>query len=85
MLAFANFSSELRPKADGGLSPETIDYAIVPFSRDAHLRRDLGRRLSAIGRLIESAFGAPQDIEGAVVGNEIWLVQARPQQGLLNT
>ena len=85
MLAFANFSSGLRPRADGGLARETIDYSTVPFSRDAELRRKLGRRLSAVGRLIEAAFGAPQDIEGAVVGNDIWLVQARPQQGLLDT
>jgi phosphoenolpyruvate synthase/pyruvate phosphate dikinase len=60
-----------------------IDYSTVPFSRDAQLRRNLGRRLGAVGRLIEAAFGAPQDIEGAVVGSAIWLVQARPQQGLL--
>jgi len=84
-LAFANFSSGLRPKAGGGLSRERIDYSTVPFSRDAELRRKLGRRLGAVGRLIEAAFGTPQDIEGAVVGSDLWLVQARPQQGLLVT
>jgi phosphoglucan,water dikinase len=81
-IAFANFSGALRPQADGGLSRTTIDYSTVQFSRDAELRRALGRRLSVMGRLIETEFGAPQDIEGAVVGDEIWLVQARPQQGL---
>jgi phosphoglucan, water dikinase len=81
-LALASFSRALRPQAGGGLVRETVDYSRLELSRDSQTRLTLGRRLTAIGRFVEEAFQMPQDIEGAVVGNEIHLVQARPQQGL---
>lgn len=80
-LAFASFSHALRPAAEG-VARETIDYTRVPLSRDGEARRNLGRRLCAIGCFVEAAFQRPQDIEGVVVGEEIYLVQARPQQGV---
>lgn len=81
-LAFANFSQAAHPKTGGGINRETIDYSTVELSRDATAREKLGRRLAQIGAFIEQALGKPQDIEGAVVNGEIFLVQARPQQGL---
>ena len=45
-------------------------------------RKRLGNRLSSIAQVVEKALQKPQDIEGVVVGEEIYLVQARPQQGL---
>jgi phosphoglucan,water dikinase len=82
MLSFANFSQALRPGADGGVSRQTVDYSRIPLSRDPEARKELGGRLARIGRQVEEALGGPQDIEGAVVEREIYLVQARPQQGL---
>jgi phosphoglucan,water dikinase len=81
-LAFANFSQALRPAAAGGLLRETVDYSRIPVSCDAEARKELGGRLARIGRQVEEALEGPQDIEGAVVGDEIYLVQARAQQGL---
>jgi len=81
-LAFANFSQAARANDGGGLRRETIDYSKVELSRDAGALDKLGRRLSAVGAFVERALGGPQDIEGAVVGDRIVLMQARPQQGL---
>jgi hypothetical protein len=30
------------------------------------------------GKLLEDAFGCPQDVEGAFVGQELFVVQTRP-------
>jgi phosphoglucan,water dikinase len=81
-LAFANFSQALRPAAAGGILRCTLDYSLIPLSCDAEARKELGARLARIGRQVEEALQGPQDIEGAVVGKEIYLVQARPQQGV---
>jgi phosphoglucan,water dikinase len=82
MLAFANFSQALRPAPAGGISRQTLDYSRIPLSCDPEARKDLAGRLARIGRRVEEAFDGPQDIEGAVAGKEIYLVQARAQQGL---
>jgi hypothetical protein len=42
----------------------------------------LGRRLAEIAAFLEGGLGGPQDVEGACLGEEIHLVQTRPQQGL---
>jgi phosphoglucan, water dikinase len=81
-LAFANFSQTSQPNPAGGLRHETVDYSRVDLSRDASARQKLGQRLAAIGRFVEQALQRPQDIEGVVAGDRIWLVQARPQPGL---
>jgi pyruvate, water dikinase len=36
------------------------------------------RRLGRIGRRIEAMFGVPQDIEWAVAGRKVWILQTRP-------
>jgi phosphoglucan,water dikinase len=82
MLAFADFSAALWPDVAGGIVPKRVDYAMVALSIDGKLRKRLGRRLAAVGRFVEQSFGRAQDIEGAIVGDEIWLVQSRPQQGI---
>lgn len=81
-LAFASFSDALRPNPAGGLVRKTVDYSRVPLTRDRKVRENLGQRLAAIAQLVETAFHGPQDIEGVVKGDDIYLVQARPQQGL---
>ena len=79
---FCNFSRVSRPGPGGGVRWETVDYSDAPLSRDAAARESLGRRLAAIGSLVEHAFGKSQDVEGAVLNNQIYLVQSRAQQGL---
>jgi phosphoglucan, water dikinase len=81
-LAFANFSYALRPASKDGVTRELLDYSRVSLSRDAESRKDMGRRLAKIGSVVENEFGKAQDIEGAIVGDKIYLVQSRPQQGL---
>jgi phosphoglucan,water dikinase len=81
-LALANFSHALRTDPAGGLRRETVDYSQIELSRDSGARKALGKRLATVTRFVEEAFQKPQDIEGGVVGNEIYLVQSRPQQGL---
>ena len=81
-LAFASFSQAIQPAPGGGLTRKTVDYSGVKLSCDDEARRQLGQRLAAVARCVEDAFGKPQDIEGAMVGDDIILVQARPQVGL---
>jgi phosphoglucan,water dikinase len=81
-LAFANFSRAARPNSGGGLKHETVDYSQIDLSLKSQARQKLGRRLATIGALIERELQAPQDIEGALAGDRLFLVQARPQTGL---
>jgi phosphoglucan,water dikinase len=81
-LAFANFSYALRAASKDGLTRELLDYSRVSLSRETELRTDMGRRLAKVGSVVEIKFGKAQDIEGAIVGNRIYLVQSRSQQGL---
>ncbi|XP_023526016.1 phosphoglucan, water dikinase, chloroplastic-like isoform X2 [Cucurbita pepo subsp. pepo] len=78
-LAFANFSDELRVLADGQMARFTVDYSKKPLSIDPKFRKQLGRRLCSVGYFLECKFACPQDVEGCVVGDDIYIVQARPQ------
>ncbi len=82
-LSFANFSQASRPEPAGGLRRDMVDYSRVNLSREVEALHKLGRRLSAVGSFVERALGKPQDIEGAVVNGQVYLVQARPQTGLM--
>jgi phosphoglucan,water dikinase len=81
-LAFANLSYALRAASKDGVTRELLDYSRVSLSRESELRKEMGRRLAKVGSVVENEFGKAQDIEGAIVGNKIYLVQSRPQQGL---
>lgn len=82
-LAFANFSEEMlvltAGPADGEVIRLTVDYSKKPLTMDPIFRRQLGQRLCAIGFFLEQKFGGPQDVEGCVVGQDIFIVQTRPQ------
>ncbi|XP_075496743.1 LOW QUALITY PROTEIN: phosphoglucan, water dikinase, chloroplastic-like [Primulina tabacum] len=82
-LAFANFSSELvvggSSPADGEVMQLTVDYSKKPLTVDRVYRQQLGQRLGAIGLFLEQKFGVPQDVEGCLVGKDIYIVQSRPQ------
>jgi phosphoglucan,water dikinase len=78
----ASFSIALRPNPDGGTTQERLDYSRVPLSADPGAAPQLGKRLAALAVYLEEKLGRPQDVEGVCTGNEIHVVQARPQQGL---
>lgn len=39
----------------------------------------VGQQLCKVAVMLEEEFGAPQDVEGALVGSEVFIVQTRPQ------
>lgn len=82
-LAFANFSEEMlvtgSAAADGEVIRLTVDYSKKPLTVDPVFRRQLSQRLCAVGTFLEKKFGGPQDIEGCVVGKDVYIVQSRPQ------
>ena len=61
---------------------ERLDYSRIALSADPDAGQRLGKRLAQIATFLEERLGRPQDVEGVCVGEEIHLVQARPQQGL---
>lgn len=82
-LAFANFSEEMlvlnSGPADGEVVHLTVDYSKKPLSVDSTFRKQFGQRLAAIGQYLEQKFGSAQDVEGCMVGEDIYIVQSRPQ------
>ncbi|KAG5252100.1 phosphoglucan, water dikinase [Salix suchowensis] len=82
-LAFANFSEEMLVSgsgpADGDVTRLTVDYSKKPLTIDPIFRHQLGQRLSSVGLFLEREFSCPQDVEGCVVGKDIFVVQTRPQ------
>jgi phosphoglucan,water dikinase len=82
-LAFANFSEEMlvlnSGPADGEVVHFTVDYSKKPLSVDSTFRKQFGQRLAAIGQYLEQKFGSAQDVEGCMVGEDIYIVQSRPQ------
>ena len=82
MLAFANISYALLPDSGGGVTRNPVEYSKVSLSQDWMFAQKLGGRLAAIARFLEGALTRAQDVEGAIVGEEIYIVQSRPQQGL---
>ncbi|XP_022722471.1 phosphoglucan, water dikinase, chloroplastic-like [Durio zibethinus] len=82
-LAFANFSEEMvvssSGPADGEVIRLTVDYSKKPLTVDPIFRHQLSQRLCAVGFFLERKFGCPQDVEGCVLGKDIYVVQTRPQ------
>jgi len=56
-----------------------VDYSQLPLVWDDAFRQTLLQRIADAGLAVESALGAPQDIEGCVLDGEVYLVQTRPQ------
>jgi len=81
MLGFASFGQAIWPDPAGGLIRKTVDYATVTLSTNEGLRNRLGGRLGTIAQFVEDALEGPQDIEGLVLGDQIYLVQSRPLHG----
>ena len=81
MLGFASFGQAIWPDPAGGLIRKTVDYTTVTLSTNEGLRNRLGRRLGTIAQFVEDALEGPQDVEGLVLGDQIYLVQSRPLRG----
>ncbi|CAN1837725.1 Phosphoglucan, water dikinase, chloroplastic [Linum perenne] len=82
-LAFANLSEEMvvtgGSVADGEVQHLTVDYSKKELTVDSGIRNQIGQRLGAIGCYLEREFGCPQDVEGCMVGEDVYIVQTRPQ------
>lgn len=92
-LAFANFTEALLPSqvpasstsSDGSVgvlhecSVRVLDYSQQVLSRSVDARKQLGARLGGVAALLEREFGGPQDVEGCLVGDAVFVVQTRPQ------
>lgn len=61
---------------------KSLDYCSEPLLWDPEFRTGLLTAISHLGMAIETATGAPQDIEGAISKGEYFIVQSRPQVGL---
>lgn len=68
----------IQPDGDGTTTRET------PADRrgSASLSDEQLAELAALGRRVEAHFGTPQDVEWAMAGGKLWLLQARPITGL---
>lgn len=83
-LAYANFSEQMMVwdganEADGSVVKAVVDYSNQPLSTDAEYRQKVGQSLATVGFFLEEKFGAPQDVEGCIIGKDVYIVQARPQ------
>jgi phosphoglucan,water dikinase len=78
-LDLASFSTAAQPLGPEGSEAQTLDYSRIALSRDDRFRIDLAERLGRASVFLERAFGRPQDIEGLVSGNKLYIVQSRPQ------
>lgn len=80
-LAFANFSEEMvvGGVADGEVLRLTVDYSKKPLTVNSVFRQQLGQKLGSVGLFLERKFGCAQDVEGCLVGKDVFIVQTRPQ------
>jgi hypothetical protein len=63
----------------GMVSQQAVSYSTLSLSTDEAARIRIGQALFKVGKYLEAELGGPQDIEGAVVGDSIYIVQSRPQ------
>jgi len=55
------------------------DYSYVKYSNSEDELISLGKKLGEIGTIIEDHYKCSQDIEGAISGENVYIVQTRPQ------
>lgn len=82
LLSCANFSYQRQPSDEEGVADLRLDYSTVRLSQEPGTVQLLTERLAKAGRFIEECQGCPQDVEGVVNGEAIFVVQTRPQAGL---
>lgn len=55
-------------------------YSNEPIVLNSEFRREVIQKLNRVGMMVEDFYsGVAQDIEGVIVGNKVYVVQARPQ------
>lgn len=64
----------------GGVATSAVDYGGEQLLWDGGFQGALCDKLARVASALEAAMGGPQDVEGAVVGDTVYLLQARPQQ-----
>lgn len=67
------------PVVAGMVCKRTVAYSNHYLSKDEDRRKALAAGLYKIGKFLETELGGPQDVEGAVVGESMYVVQSRPQ------
>jgi alpha-glucan, water dikinase len=60
-----------------------LDYTHQPLVWDEGFRQNLLAMIARVGLEVERACGSPQDIEGTVAGDDYYVVQTRPQVGVI--
>ena len=61
------------------LCVEPTHLVLVPYQENLRRARAAARRLLGVGVQLEQAFGGAQDVEGCIVGKDLFVVQTRPQ------
>jgi alpha-glucan,water dikinase len=59
-----------------------VDYSQERLVWDDGFRQKLLRQIAELGIEVERILGSPQDIEGAMAKEQLYLVQTRPQAGV---
>lgn len=81
--AYANHGTALRCRYGaptfGKVTVEAVDYTRQELSTDASARARLGERLLNLATELETTLGCAQDVEGGFRGDELIIVQSRPQ------
>ena len=68
-------------EAEGGVSRWTVDYARIALTTDRDARDTAVSRLRHVASFVENAFGQPQNVEGTMTGDTVYVVQTRAQAG----
>jgi phosphoglucan, water dikinase len=76
--AHASYPDALFRSPEGSIERRVVDYTEIPFGQRPARREAIARRLADLADLLEPALGGPQDVEGAFVGDELWVLQSRP-------
>lgn len=63
----------------GMIRKRTVAYSNHYLSKDEDKRKQLAVNLYKVGKFLEAELGGPQDVEGAIVGESMYVVQSRPQ------
>ena len=83
VLAYANHSTSMRCRygapTHGKVTNEAVDYSRQELSASEEARTRLAASLLSIATELELDLGCAQDVEGGVCGDDIVIVQTRPQ------
>ena len=79
ILSFANFSSTESASSAAQEEGSFVDYSQLKYTKDPQALVDLGIKLCEVGMKLEQYFQEPQDIEGALCAEQLFIVQSRPQ------